>query len=69
MKDIVPSGYAVPREEIKRLMDELRQSRAAELASATEHDRARIDKEIRREVERKIHKLHPRGLFSTLLSH
>jgi len=44
MKPIVPSGYAVPKHEIERLTEELRQARASELAGASDQDRARIEK-------------------------
>jgi len=63
MKQIVPPGYAVPQKEIQRLTQELRQSRAGELAQASEKDRARIEKEINREVQRKIAKLGGLGAF------
>jgi hypothetical protein len=53
MKAIVPPGYAVPKKEIERLTAELRQARAAELAKADDKRRARIEKEISREVQRK----------------
>jgi hypothetical protein len=58
MRQIVPPGYAVPQKEIQRLTDELRQARAGELAAASGKDRARIEKEITREVRRKTTKLH-----------
>jgi hypothetical protein len=54
MKPIVPLGYAVPKHEIERLTEEARQARAAELAGASEQDRARIEKQIKREVSRKL---------------
>jgi hypothetical protein len=54
MKQIVPPGYAVPKVEIDRLTNALREARAVELAGASERDRARIEKEIRRQVQRKI---------------
>ena len=53
MKAIVPAGYAVPKKEIERLTAELRESRAPDLAKANEKQRARIEKEIAREVRRK----------------
>jgi hypothetical protein len=59
MRQIVPSGYAVPKAEIQRLTEELRQARAGELAKASDKDRARIEKEISREVKRKITAIHP----------
>jgi hypothetical protein len=65
MKQIVPPGYAVPQKEIQRLTQELRQSRAGELAQASEKDRARIEKEISREVRRKTTRLH--GLGGSIL--
>ena len=61
MNRIVPPGYAVPQKEILRLTEELRQARAGELAKASEKDRARIEKEISREVQRKFTKF--RRLF------
>jgi hypothetical protein len=54
MRKIVPSGYAVPKKEIQRLTEELRQARAGELANASEKDRARIEKEISLEAQKKI---------------
>ncbi|MGA2541950.1 MAG: hypothetical protein ABSG78_10400 [Verrucomicrobiota bacterium] len=63
MRPIVPPGYAVPKQEIERLTGELRQARAGELARASEKDRARIEKEINREVQRKIAKLGGLGAF------
>jgi hypothetical protein len=56
MSKIVPTGYAVPQKEIQRLTEELRQARAAELAGASEKDRARIAKEISRQARLKIAK-------------
>jgi len=63
MKQIVPAGYAVAKQDIQRLTEELRQARAGELATASEKDRARIEKEINREVQRKIAKLGGLGAF------
>ena len=63
MRPIVPPGYAVPKQEIERLTGELRQARAGELARASEKDRARIEKEINREVQRKIAKPGGLGAF------
>ncbi len=54
MKAIVPAGYAVPRKEIERLTGELREARANEPAMADEKGRVRIEKEIAREVQRKV---------------
>ena len=65
MRPIVPPGYAVPKQEIERLTGELRQARAGELARASEKDRARIEKEISREVRRRTTKLH--GLHGSIL--
>ena len=65
MKPIVPPGYAVPQQEIQRLTEELRRTRAGELANASEKDRARIEKEISREVRIKLTK--PRGLGGAVL--
>ena len=52
---IVPPGYAVPKKEIERLTEELRQARAAELAKASEKDRVphRKRNPRSREVKRK----------------
>jgi hypothetical protein len=61
MKQIVPPGYAVPQKEIQRLTEELRQARAGELAQASEKDRARIEKEISREVRRRSARHHGLG--------
>jgi hypothetical protein len=61
MKQIVPPGYAVPKQDIQRLTEELRQTRAGELATASEKGRARIEKEISREVRRKITRHHGLG--------
>jgi hypothetical protein len=61
MRPIVPPGYAVPKQELQRLTGELRKSRADELARASEKDRTRIEKEISREVRRKITKGHRLG--------
>jgi hypothetical protein len=57
MRKIVPPGYAVPKQEIQRLTEELRQARAGELAKASDKDRARIEKEISLEVLKKSTKL------------
>ena len=65
MRQIVPAGYAVPQKEIQRLTEELRQTRAGELATASEKGRARIEKEISREVRRRTTKLH--GLHGSIL--
>ena len=65
MKQIVPPGYAVPKKDIQRLTEELRQARAGELATASEKDRARIEKEISREVRRKT--ARPHGLGGAVL--
>jgi hypothetical protein len=56
MQPIVPPGYAVPPQERQRLIEEQRQARAPELAKASEKDRARLEKEIVRDVDRKISK-------------
>jgi hypothetical protein len=63
MRPIVPPGYAVPKQELQRLTGELRKSRADELARASEKDRTRIEKEISREVQRKIAKPDRLGGF------
>jgi len=52
MNKIVPPGYAVAPAEIRRLTEELRKARAKELEGAPERDRARIEKEIAKEVSR-----------------
>ena len=65
MRPIVPPGYAVPQKEMQRLTEELRQARAGELAKASAKDRARIEKEISREVRRRTTKLH--GLHGSIL--
>lgn len=69
MNQIVPRGYAIPKVDIKRLTEELRASRSQELANASERDRARIEKEIERDVQSKIKKagLPRRGDLSHLL--
>ena len=54
MKSVVPHGYAIPQEHIKRLTEELRTARAIELAAASEQERARIEEEIKKEVQRKL---------------
>jgi len=61
MRNIVPPGYAVPKQEIQRLTEELRQARAGELAKASDKDRARIEKEISLEVRKRIAKLDRLG--------
>ena len=66
MRKIVPSGYAVPKKEIQRLTEELRQARAGELANASEKDRARIEKEISLDVRKKITKF---GRLSGFILH
>ncbi len=68
MRKIVPSGYAVPKKEIQRLIEELRQTRAGELAKASEKDRARIEKEISLEVRKRITKLHRMGGYGLHLA-
>jgi hypothetical protein len=67
MKSIVPPGYAVPQQEIQRLTEQLRQARAGELAGASEEVRARIEKEISREVRKKLTKPHGLGAVLYLL--
>jgi hypothetical protein len=66
MNQIVPRGYAIPKADIKRLTEA---SRSQELATASERDRARIEKEIERDVQSKIKKagLPRRGDLSHLL--
>jgi hypothetical protein len=54
MKQVVPHGYAIPQEHIKRLTDELRTARAVELAAASEQERTRIEEEIKKEVQKKL---------------
>jgi hypothetical protein len=66
MKQIVPPGYAISKEEIQRLTEELRQARSGELAKASEKDRARIEKEISLDVRKKITKF---GRLSGFILH
>lgn len=54
MKPIVPHGYAVPLEDLKRLTEELRAARAAELANASAQERIRIEEKIKKEVRKKF---------------
>ena len=51
----MPPGYSHDAKR-KRLENELRQTRAAALAAADEEQRARIEKEIRAEVNRQLGK-------------
>jgi hypothetical protein len=67
MREIVPPGYAISPQELKRITDELRQARAAELTAASEQDRARIEKEISEQARRKIEKPCGRGRFWHLI--
>jgi hypothetical protein len=60
MKHVVPHGYAIPQAQIKRVTEELRAARAAELAAASAPERARIEAEIKKEVRKK---LDPRRTF------
>jgi hypothetical protein len=62
MNSIMPPGYSLPAQR-KRLENELRQARAAELHQADKKQRARIEKEIRAEVTRRLGK-DRRGIFS-----
>jgi hypothetical protein len=55
MRSIMPPGYSLDAKR-KRLEDELRQAKAAELAGADKKQRARIEKEIRAEVIRQLGK-------------
>ena len=52
MRSIMPPGYSQEAKR-RRLEEELRQARAAELAAADKKQRARIEKEIRAEVNRR----------------
>jgi hypothetical protein len=60
MRSIMPPGYEL-RARRKRLEKELRQARAADLAGADKQQRARIEKEIRAEVDRQLGKDGPSG--------
>ena len=53
MGSIMPPGYSQQAKR-KRLENELRQARAAELAAADKKQRARIEKEIRAEVDKRL---------------
>ena len=55
MGSIMPPGYSQQAKR-KRLENELRQARAAELAAADKKQRARIEKEIRQAAQQKIHR-------------
>jgi hypothetical protein len=55
MPSIMPPGYSHGAKR-KRLENELGQIRAAELAGADQQQRARIEKEIRTEVDRQLGK-------------
>jgi hypothetical protein len=64
MRSIMPPGYSLHAKR-KRLEDELRQARSGELAVADKKQRARIEKEIRAEVNRQLGQdrwsIFPRG--------
>ena len=55
MHSIMPPGYSHEAQR-KRLEKELRQARAGELAGADKKKCARIEKEIRAEVDRRLGK-------------
>jgi hypothetical protein len=54
---IMPLGYSHEAKR-KRLENDLRQARAAELAGADKKQRARIEKEIRAEVAKRLGKFN-----------
>ncbi len=58
----MPSGYSQQAKR-RRLEEELRQARAAELAVADKKQRARIEKEIQAETNRKLGKDRWRNLL------
>jgi hypothetical protein len=62
MRSIMPHGYE-HKAKRKRLGDELRQARAAELAGADRKQRARIEKEISAEVDKRLGKSILRSFF------
>ncbi len=62
MRSIMPHGYSLPARR-KRLEEELRQTRSAELAAADKKQRARIEKEIRAEVNRQLGNDGPSGFL------
>lgn len=53
MRDIMPRGYSIAIRR-KRMAEELRQARSAELAQATKSEQRRIEREIHAEVNRQI---------------
>jgi hypothetical protein len=55
MSFILPPGYS-HKARRERLQNELRQARAGELAVADKKQRARIEKEIRAELNRRLGK-------------
>ena len=55
MHAIMPHGYSRQAQR-KRLEKELRQARAGELAGADKKQRARIEKEIRAELDKRLGK-------------
>ncbi len=61
MRSIMPPGYEHAARR-KRLVNELLQARAGELAGADRKQRARVEKEIRAEVDRRLGKDRPDGL-------
>ena len=69
MRSIMPPGYSHGAKR-KRLENELRQAKAAELAGADQKQRARIEKEIRAEVDRQLGKdLRPTFLHDWVQDH
>jgi len=61
MRSIMPPGYSHEAKR-RRLENELRQARAGDLAGADKKQRARIEKEIRAELDRRLGKDHSRAL-------
>ena len=66
MRSIMPHGYSLPARR-KRLEEELRQARASELAAADEKQRARIETEIRAEVNRQLGKDSRSGFLRDMI--
>jgi hypothetical protein len=67
MPSIMPPGY--DQKARKRLEDELRQARASELTAADAKQRARIEKEIRAEVDKRFGHLGPFSFLGPVLWH
>jgi hypothetical protein len=66
MLSIMPPGYEEQAKR-KRLENELRQARTAELAGADKRQRHRIEKEIRAELDKQLGKYNWRGFFHRYL--